>query len=316
MDIKSFIQFDDFDTLRNLWNDELMDAFPITHALFQRNVEHCPNLCKEASFVMIEKGNPIGFIVSKIWKESYSIFSYDTIGWISLLFVSNSHRGMGIGSKLLEEAQRCFVELGKSVIHLGKDPNNFFPGIPRILDHSVGWFEKRGYDIGKNTHDLIRESSSGKESPENDLETIKMEYLSPKTFDSTFAFMEKNFPGRWSFELSDYWERGGTGREYLIMRDGETVIGFCRINDWQSTIINYNMTWAALFEKLGGIGPLGINAEHRGRNLGFLMVSNAVCELIKRGADHIIIDWTSLISFYSKFGFRIWREYAYASKKI
>lgn len=45
------------------------------------------------------------------------------------------------------------------------------------------------------------------------------------------------------------------------------------------------------------------------------MVATAVNSLIERKVSDIIIDWTSLVDFYRKFGFEVWKSYKYFEKK-
>jgi len=65
-----------------------------------------------------------GLILQSYWRESY----------IELLWLSARARGKGIGSKLVEEAERCARRRGSRLIHL----NTYSFQAP-------GFYEKQGY---------------------------------------------------------------------------------------------------------------------------------------------------------------------------
>jgi len=316
MEYKLLKEFKNYEELYKIWNDEFHQDFLITKEVFYRNVINCINVCDEASFVAVDDNQVVGFIVAKTWNEIYKVNGYEDTGWISILYVRKSYRNCSIGTTLLTMSEDALKSLGKSTINLGKDPNNFFPGIPSQYTSSIHWFEKRGYTLVRDTYDLMNEVDNHTQLIKLPEIQYEIQYLTNGYYHKTMEFMERNFPGRWSYELYDYRHRGGTGREYLILIDKGDVIGFCRVNDHNTAIINYNMTWVGSFKKPGGIGPLGIDSNYRGQNLGFYIVAYATNELIQKNVSNIVIDWTSLISFYQKFGFSVWKTYRYAFKSI
>ena len=71
--------------------------------------------------------------------------------------------------------------------------------------------------------------------------------------------------------------------------------------------IAQNVYWAPLFEEeLGGIGPLGIAPEERGKGYGLAIVQAGMYFLSQRGIKNIVIDWTNLVDFYGKLGISLW----------
>jgi len=82
-------------------------------------------------------------------------------------------------------------------------------------------------------------------------------------------------------------------------------------------MIAQNVYWSKLFKgNLGGIGPLGVDRQVRGNHYGIDLVKAATNELIRRGMDYIVIDWTQLVDFYGKLGFSSWKQYKTMSKKL
>jgi GNAT superfamily N-acetyltransferase/predicted GNAT family N-acyltransferase len=299
-----------------VWNEEFGKYYPLTQFLIHRNILNCKNVDHEASTMIYDEHIFVGIIIGKVWNESFEVLGYQDLAWISILYVNPNYRQGGIGSSLIKHAEDVFYAKQKQTIVLGKDPNNFFPGIPNEFHQYYQWFEKRGYQLLRDTYDLMRtvdDCSSLVVLPNISYEIL---FLNKDYFASTLEFMHNNFPGRWTYELSNYIEQGGTGKEYLILLDNNHVIGFCRINDNNTQIINYNMTWSALFDIPSGIGPLGIDQNYRKLHLGYYIVGYATNQLIQKKVSNIVIDWTSLTSFYAKFGFHIWKTYRYAQKTI
>jgi GNAT superfamily N-acetyltransferase len=318
MKLKKLVELNDYQPLIDLWNREFGFIYPISEELFIRNVIKSEDVLQDGSYIVVDSDDqPIGFVVEKTWNRTFTIPGYEDRGWISLIYVTPNERKKGIGTLLLNKAEEEIKRLGKKTIHIGRDCENFFPGVPFDMKDTFNWFIKRGYNPLGETTDLIRHVT------ENDqlINTKKVDYevrLAKRSDrDIIIKFMEKNFPGRWLYEVEEYFKAGGTGREYLIMIDKGSVIAFARIND-QSTLdhlINYNLTWRKRFSTLGGIGPLGVDLDYRKQKLGFHMVATAVNILIERKVSDIIIDWTSLVDFYRKFGFEVWKTYKYYEKK-
>jgi len=142
------------------------------------------------------------------------------------------------------------------------------------------------------------------------LDGVDIEIASIQDKEELLRFMNQVFPGRWEYETIRYFQKGGTGREFVLLKKAGKVIGFCRINDDQSPVIYSNVYWAPLFsEPLGGIGSLGVDPVERGNGYGLAAVLAGIATLRSRGINRIAIDWTAIVDFYGKMGYQIWKEY-------
>lgn len=302
----------DLKVIKEIWNDEFHLIFPISQALIERNTQ---NAYKDASFIVKENDEIVGFIISKIYEDNYHLEDYEHIGWVSLIYVKPSYRKRGIGSILLDRAESEFSKLRKKTIYIGKDFYNFFPGLPIDLKKNLGWFEKRGYKRLYNTCDLIR--SKDKKIPLKN-QNIRYAFVDSLEKEKLIEFLNENWPGRWTKEATEYFEKGGNGGEYLVGLDGDKICAFAKVNfpNTPTKLISYNLTWREKLNSLGGIGPLGVNINYRGQNIGYDIIAFAINNLIDRGADNIIIDWTNLLDFYRKFDFEVWKSYEYLEKKL
>ncbi|MCG7344206.1 GNAT family N-acetyltransferase [Sporosarcina sp. ACRSL] len=299
-----------------LWNEEIGERFPMSTALWHQNTTEEPNVLKEGSLAVIEEGELRGLIVAKRYVEKLDARMQATIGWIQCMLVRTSSRNEGIGSELLRLAEQALIAAGVEEIRLGRDPWHYFPGIPLEDEDTINWFEKHGYVKGGVETDLIKDVRDGElYKLTNSSEHYRL--LTTEDIPSLLSFLERVFPGRWHYEAIHYEMIGGTGREFIGFFMEDELQGFCRINDSQSPVIAQNVYWSALVKgEMGGMGPLGIDRDIRGKHFGLDLVKAAANELINRGVTDIVIDWTQLVSFYGKLGFQPWKQYQSMAKTI
>ncbi|PTQ56649.1 MAG: Acetyltransferase [Candidatus Carbobacillus altaicus] len=309
----------DLSSLVALWNRELSDRFPMREALFAQNSFDDPNVCWPGSWVARDgdRGDIVGFVVAKAPQEAEPYIEANRgTAWIQVLLVDRRYRCRGIGSELLLRAERALFAHEAERISLGRDPWHFFPGIPVEDGGLKRWFEARGYVGGDDVYDMhcvLRDDAVMPKLPE-----VAFRLLALKEKDSFLAFMRRSFPGRWTYEAVKYFERGGTGREFVVAVKGDRIIGFCRVNDASSPLIAQNTYWTPLFDDdaLGGIGPLGIDSAERGHGYGLAIVQAGMAVLRGRGIKHVIIDWTGLVDFYGKMGCKVWKGYTIYQKGV
>lgn len=299
----------------HLWNQEWSQAYPMRERLLRQNVFGDRNLLADGSWMAVDPATArlLGFITTKLWqdRESGMAFANDT-GWIQSLIVDREARGRGIGGELLARAESALQERHVAQIVLGNDfHKRFFPGIPTENPAAKQWFERRGYSGSELSYDLLNEyeDAEAAEWPKTDGVTFRLARHDDR--ERFIDFMKRCFPGRWEYQVREYWKLGGTGREFVVLvNDKSEIIGFCRLNDEQSPLLAQNIYWAPLFaESLGGIGPLGIDERFRGHRYGLSIVQAAVAALRERGVRRIVIDTTPYLDFYGKLGYRSWKSY-------
>ncbi|MDZ5473699.1 GNAT family N-acetyltransferase [Bacillus sp. 31A1R] len=299
--------------LVELWNKECSLDFPMREELFIQNSFQDLNINQEGSVICLNDQNVVvGFVIAKSWLEEIDVKMPDHIGWIQVLLVDSDYRRMGIGSTLLSKAEAALQSTNISKILLGRDPWHYFPGIPELYESVQNWFENRGYTREGKEADLICKTAYQEEVK---LENVTFNVLQLDDRERFLSFLNRCFPGRWEYEAVKYFEMGGTGREFVTLIKNGDIIGFCRINDDQSPYIAQNVYWAPLLdERIGGIGPLGIDRNERKNGYGLAIVQEAIHQLNKRNIHTIVIDWTGLVNFYGKLHFNIWKEYRQYSK--
>ncbi|MCH1625948.1 GNAT family N-acetyltransferase [Ferdinandcohnia quinoae] len=303
--------------LVTLWNSAIGTDFPMREDLFKQNSFDDENLYTEGSFIAIEDDQVIGFIISKRWQENIEIQMNSEIGWIQALIVDSSNRGKGVGSALLNKAEIALQNSGCKRILLGRDPWHYFPGIPFEYELVRNWFEHRGYLAANIESDLVKHYEDDEIDDIPDLENVQFTLLKEDEKGQLLEFLHRCFPGRWEYEAYHYFKKGGTGREFVVLKKGDKIIGFCRINDAASPYIAQNVYWSSLFQdELGGVGPLGIDSGERKQGYGLAIVKAGIAFLRKRMIHHIVIDWTGLTDFYGRLGFNVWKEYQQYYKEL
>ena len=90
--------------LINLWNVEFRFNFPIRKNIYRDLILDDPNLNVDASFVALYDNEPVGFIFIKTWLNESGFETDSDSAFISLMFVTEEMRNMGIGSDLLKLA--------------------------------------------------------------------------------------------------------------------------------------------------------------------------------------------------------------------
>lgn len=300
-----------------LWNRELGDHFPMTESLFEQNSFLDENVNDDASQIALdEAGRVVGFIVAKNWQENLLVNMPEKIGWIQVLLVDSSYRSQQIGTTLLAHAESHLKSAGMEEVVLGRDPWHYFPGIPEEQTETAQWFERKGYTQLGHDYDLMQ-IYQDEDIIYPTVKNASFSVLQPQEEKALLTFLNKSFPGRWEYEAMHYFAKGGTGREFIVLKKAGHIIGFARINDYKSPLIAQNVYWSPLFsEPLGGIGPLGIDEEERKQGYGLAIVEAAIAELRARHIRHIVIDWTGLIDFYNRLGYNVWKGYQSYKKAL
>lgn len=309
---------DRLDELVNLWNQELGESFPMRKELFEQNSFKDENVCHEGSCMAVDsENNVVGFVVAKRRQDNVEVSMNEDDGWIQALLVDSNYHNIGIGSELLRRVESQFKANGKNHIWLGKDTSHYFPGIPTQYENTTKWFEKHGYKNDGKEFDLICHYNKSNTFSFPLKSDVELSLLNKEEQEHFISFLHQSFPGRWEYEAIQYFQKAGTGREFVVLKKKGKIIGFCRINDSNSPVIAQNVYWAPLFnEELGGIGPLGIDSNERKNGYGLFIVEAAIAYLRERNIDSIVIDWTGLIDFYDKLGYKLWKSYYTYKKSI
>ena len=296
-----------------LWNVASHPDYPINERFLSYNMIPCSGEMIDGR-VAIQSGELIGFILACAMTNDPS----KSLGWISALAVKPSAQRHGIGSELLTWAEEWLREQGCKRIRVGGNLRPFLPGLPYAMRENAVFFEKCGY---KFSHDQPYEYDIARS-----LKNYQPIYPKPAHADLTpmnsgeehllFEFLHREYPGRWEFEAREFVKNGGRPSDFLLLRVNDEVHGFCRLTLPDSERPIERFYPQRLPRPWGQYGPLGLSKSVRGQGLGGYLIDAAALHMQSLGVDGCVIDWTSLVELYGKFGFNIYNQYISLFKRI
>jgi GNAT superfamily N-acetyltransferase len=305
------------DQVYRLWNDNFKDHYKATEKMIAQKIFNDSDIYNEGTFALMNGTELVGFIVSKINRGPLP--EYKNCGWISSLVVDKKYENKGYGSELYAKAEEAFKKAGVKKIIIGGEMDNFFSGIPNPSDKTRGFFSKRGYTLNIDEHyDLMADVSAidfdSFNVHVNTDSSYETRVLSIEDIDRLKDFFAVTFPGRWEYEIFNYIQNGGDLKNILILCHDDKIKGFCKVfvsREKNDLDCHYGSLWGAL-------GPIGIDADLRGKEKGFgnKILKDSLKYLKQIGAHNVLIDWTVLIKYYGQFGFEPWRTYQGAYKLL
>lgn len=192
--------------------------------------------------------------------------------WVRILAVDRHHRGRGIGTALLRDAE------ANGASRIAAEAGNYFtPGIVTTDDGTRAFLAKRGYIEGAETANL-----------EVNLAGIEADGLAKRTTrdeaDRVLDFIEREFGRIWRFEAAKAFAREQP--PLFHTEDAGEITGFAAhdVNN----------------RGLGFFGPTGVAQSQRGRGLGRSLLLASLADLRELGYAKAVIPWTDALAFYEK----------------
>jgi GNAT superfamily N-acetyltransferase len=308
----------DLPDITQTWMAALWDKYPLSEFLLNNVLANPVHGQTGRHFVALEDGQIVGFIGTQVNPALNP--AEPPLGYILGIAVRPEYQRRGIGKRLLTAAMDYFHELGvKRVMAGGKYPR-IFPGAPDDLPGAKAFFLKNGWEATALDYDLGRRLGDY-ETPASVTERIRSEGVSlyEGTRDDVaevLAFNDREFPG-WA-DTYHYVASVGDYQDFLVARDPvRGVIGTLLMFSHQSQRVRCDALWRTIHgETLGGLGEVGIGKDERGRGMGLAMVAIGSEILKARGVSYANIGFTSLVDFYGRLGYKVWREYTILWKNI
>src|SRR5258706_3414800 len=293
-----------------IWNAASHHDYPINERFLAYNVIPTTDESIEGR-VAIHQDEPVGFVL-------VCAVASGALGWVSAVAVHPSAQRQGIGSELLIWAECRLKEKGCKRIRIGGNLRPFLPGLPYAMGDNAKFFEKRGYqspaqqpyeyDIArslKNYQSIYPKPSNANLVPMN----LGEEHL-------LLDFLHREYPGRWEFEAQEFVKNGGRTSDFLLLYVDSEVQGFCRLTFVDSERPIERFYPQRLPQPRGQYGPLGLSKAVRGQGLGGYLIDAAAVHMQSLGVDGCVIDWTSFVELYGKFGFTVYYQYISLFKMI
>jgi beta-N-acetylhexosaminidase len=242
-------------------------------------------------------------------------------GSILLIMVEPSRQRQGIGRALLEQALGVLQQRGVIRAQLGGGGVGYFwPGVPANLPGGWEFFEACGWPYVEPSYDLVRTLGDYRTPPGIEErvreQRVTLEMAAPADAPAILEFERRCFPG-WlhAFEhVADH----GEYDDILFARDGRgEILGTTLVMDPRSRWRQDAFVWSELLgENTGGVGPLGVQEEARGRGIGLALAARVTRLLKQRGVATSYIGWTWLVDWYGKLSYHVWQEYRMSWKQL
>jgi GNAT superfamily N-acetyltransferase len=232
-------------------------------------------------------------------------------GGVQLLLVDPAARRRGVGTRLLEAGVGRLRAGGVTTVSLGSGGLDYlWPGVPEDLPGAAGFFAARGWRFDDSVIDLtadLRDYQAPAGVGERPARAgVSIEVLAGRDRAEVLAFEAATFP-HWVV----WFER--LGASVLVARDRSgAVVG---------ALLFSGPPGATIYEPLlgadaGTIGCVGVADAARGAGVGSAMVARASELLRDAGTRACHIGWTHRERFYARLGYRPWRRYHMARRRL
>lgn len=290
-----------------LWTKVYGSKYAVEQSLFENKVFAHPSYLPGLSI-----DRPEGFLFAK--QDPYgSLFgerNMDRIH-ISAFAFDSPGAGKSILGEFLSQAPK------NRPIVFGQDQGHFFPGVPEecpvvsdLLQRNG--FEKQGDWANDLEHDLRDfQTEPGWGAPLESI-GIQMGVCTEDDVPALDEFLLREFPGRWHYDsVVEKCRTWNEPHDIVALWSNGAVEGFAYTQSFRTTshpIAGWN--WRLdLGPCSGALGPIGVSKRVRGQKLGGALLTHGLVHLKQLGVHRCIIDWTSLVDFYGKYGFSVNRRY-------
>lgn len=311
------LRADDLGQVAELWNKSLAAAYRMP-SVDKDRLEALTlgrqTFDREASFIAEEAGKLTGFIISFADQEleNDSFWHMIVAGWIGALIVDPSFRQRGLGSQLLERAEKVHRNKGRLLLFVGGGEgrvHNLLPGLEEEWVEGKQFFEQREYRLVRRTCFVNIDVSNYKFPPR--LKNQQRELERQGFSISRSRREEKDAYERFRLDLKHpevgkalgrWWEDPSA---YIVARAGKRIVG---------EVSGMHITE----ERKGGYGGITTLPEFRRRGIGKVMLAVAVDFLKREGACTMPL-WTrpaTYEKFYAKLGFWVEKNYDVYGKML
>lgn len=298
---------------------ELILLFKRNFPLIVREEATVRRILENNENIVVEKRKTQGDLIGAVVVHKNAIL---------MLCVDKEYRKRGIGSELLNEAERMIKEAGYEEVVVGAGYDYLMPGVPtskRYVDavnerlyegidaSASDFFEKRGYTHSWdcNCFDMrfpLSEFRKEEHSVGDTVDGICYRFATEADAEKVYACTDAAYE-----EFTQYYKNEalyrGDGKQnpkVLIASDGENVVG---------TLI---VSLETEGDSLGSVGCTTVRPSHRGRHIGVNMVIIGTKYLKDAGMKEAYLGYTytGLDHMYGYSGYKVCIYYMMAKKDL
>lgn len=300
-----------------LWNAACGPELAITERAMTYNTAPIPGGV-QAGMIAVEAGRPAGFVLTSALPHDPSVSPPDA-GWMDAIAVRPDSQRRGIGMALLGWAEGWLAGQGCQKARLGGNIHPFTAGLPVQLGREA-FFTQHGFaaapgrehswDVAHDLADYVTPPSALKATG------LHARPARPGEEDVLLGFLRREFPGRWRFEAECHLREGGRISDYVLLFSEAGVDGFCQLTYEDSRRPLDRFFPNNLPKPWGQLGSVGVSWSRHGQGYGAVMMDAALRHMRDIGIRGCVIDWTGIVDFYAKFGFKLYRKYWMAGKAL
>ena len=296
-----------------IWNAASHPDYPFNERFVAYNTTACSGETIEGRLA-IHNGEPVGFVLACAMTGDPS----SQLGWVSAIAVHPASQRQGLGSALLAWAEDWLKDHRCQRIRLGGNLRPFLPGLPHPMQDSLPFFEKHAYQspVRQPYEFDIARSLADYQTIYAKPDRAELTPMQPGEEALLLGFLSREYPGRWEFEAREFVKNSGRAADFLLLRVDGDIQGFVRLTLEDSERPIERFFPQRLSHPWGQFGPLGVSKAVRGQGYGGYMIDTAAAHLKSLGVNGCVIDWTSLVDLYSKFGFTIYNQYISLFKSL
>ena len=307
--------------LLSLWQAALDGTWPMRDDLLRRVLTDHRFYRADDHLVAVAGERLVGFVGTQVDRAGKETENGN--GGISVVLVHPEWQRQGIGTRLHKAALKHLRNEGVSGLRLGGGgAYRFWPGVPTDLPGAYAFFSACGWPLepAQRSRDLVRDLSDFRVPPAMRArlvrEGVSVRPAREEEVDDVLAFEWEHFPG-WAPGFV-YMAELGDFQNMLVAFDADKgIVGTLMLHTPRSRWLTANITWKTLLgDSLGGMSAVGVAASERGRGIGIGMVAVGSEILRERGVGNCHIDWTNIVEFYGKLGYRVWREYWMSTRTL
>lgn len=307
---------DHISSICTIWNNACGEDLAISADFISYNTLPLKNAQQEGRLLNINQQS-VGFILCSVAPSSPQ-FPQPGLGWIDAIGLLPEYQKKGHGKALIEWAENWLKNNGCHKVTVGGSIRPFTAGLPAELQVN-DFFYHLGYindDDQSIIWDLARDLGDGEILNRVNHLDVDFHPVNNQEIPKFYNFLKRSFPHRWMFEVEQFILDGGRTDDFLVLEHGGQIEGFCWVT-LEDSLRPLNRYYLYRLPKpWGQLGTVGISEKHRGKGWGGLLVQYGLDYLMSHGVHGCVIDWTSLLDFYSKFGFKPYRKYSLIEKYL
>lgn len=324
---------DDVGPVLRLWDASIGQRYPLRPEVLELTLAADPTTVVRAAVAELD-GAVVGFAFAGTSSGGHGVLDplHGRV-WLQAVLVAPDRRRRGIGTALA----RTVVNVGRDVavgrdIAVGRDfaldlvdagggLHYLWPGVPDDLPAAGPFLEALGFAFDTHVSYDLRADVTGLRIDDGTRRVLTAAGLTVRPAqaadrDALLAFILREFGAAWWHDTGYFLEAGGDPADELLLIDrGGAIRGFARLHTPASRPPGWPMFWHP-GPRAGGLGPIGLAADARGRGLGRAFLVSALDRLRTHGATDVVIDDTTLLGYYGPHGFVPWITYRHAVAPI